>query len=187
MTDDVFVDSTTQEGVERIRGYALGWLERADYAGKLERGWPVEEIGRLLWARVEREFAPVWRGPVVSNRPLAQVIATSMVEDYFAAYPEKRTSRYAVSGALGDGSFRRCVVDFVHDLEEFDPGGVAEDPTVVAELFWDDVRVNPDRWGYDPERGPFVDDPQRARTVAEEAIREYFDLRHQIAEMRSRG
>lgn len=179
---DPFVDATTLAGQARIRGYALGWLERLDYSGKLERQWSPDELGALIWRRVESEFAPVWPGDVVNNRPLAEVIAASMVEDYYGAYPERRLCRYAVAGPLGDLAFRRCVADFVDDLDEFAPEGLPEAPERAAEQFWREVRAHPERWGYRPAVGPFVDDEPRARVVVLDAIRECYDLRERAAE-----
>lgn len=181
---DPFVDATTLAGQARIRGYALGWLERLDYSGKLEREWSADELGALLWRRIESEFAPVWEGDVVDNRALAEVIATSAVEDYFGAYPERRRCRYAVAGPLGDRAFRRCVADFVDDLEEFAPEGLPAAPEGVAERFWREVRAHPERWGYRPATGPFVDDEPLARTVALDEIRECYQLRARAAERR---
>jgi hypothetical protein len=182
---EVFVDCTTLAGQQRIRSYVMGWLERLDYAGRLERAWPAEELARRIWERVRQDFEPVWDGPVVANLPLTVVVATAMVEDYFAAYPVRRAVRYAVRGPLPDDEFRRCVLDFVHDLEEFEPAALPESAEDAADAFWSTVRASPMRWGCRPERGPLVDDERRAREVAVEAIREYFDARRR-ADRRSR-
>jgi hypothetical protein len=185
MEEGVFVDSTTMEGQRRIRGYALALLERVDYHGKLERDWSEEALGRFVWERIRKEYASAWNGVFVSNEDLAVVIAITMVEDYYVAYPDQRQSRYAVSGPLPDVTFRRCVVDYLNDLEEFEPmlatGGIGE----VAALFWKDVEAHPARWGYAATIGPFVDDRERAEAVAQEAIREYRDLVAEVVAMRA--
>jgi hypothetical protein len=179
-----FIDSTVREGQARIGEYVLGWLERLDYAGKLDRAWPEEELAAVVWGRIERDFGAHWDGPVVTNRALAEVVATVMVEDYFASYPRRRASRYSVGGPLPDAGFRRCVLDFIHDLEEFAPAELPPRPETAAEVFWAEVRENPHRWGCSPGKGPFVDDEPRAREVAVEAIREYFHLRERVEEQR---
>jgi hypothetical protein len=184
---EVFVDCTTWAGQQRIRTYVMGWLERLDYAGRLERGWPVDELAHRVWERVQQDFEPVWDGPIVDNVPLAVMVAAAMVEDYFAAYPERRRVRYAVRGPLPDHEFRRCVLDFVHDLEEFEPGSLPETPEDAAAAFWSTVAESPIRWGCSPERGPLVDDEPRAREVAVEAIREYFDTRRRAQRRRRRS
>lgn len=181
---DPFIDCTTMEGQRRIRGYVLGWLERLDYAGKLDRCWPPDELGCRIWERVEQEFSSVWPGPIVANVPLARVIAVSMVEDYFDAYPERRPTRYSVAGPLPDGEFRRCVLDFVHDLEEYEPACLPQLPELAAAAFWEAVAENPERWGCRPELGPLVDDVPRARMVAIDAIQSYFDLRRRVERRR---
>jgi len=181
------IDSTTLEGQRRIRAFALCWLERLDYSRKLDRAWPAAELGNRLWARFEHEYAPHWRGPLVTNRPIAEIIATTMVEDYYEAYPERRASRYSVMGPLVDTPFRRCVLDFVHDLEEFEPAALPTSPLATAEMFWADVRANPERWDYDPEDGPFVDDEHHASLVALEALADYFALKTGVAELRERA
>lgn len=180
---EAFVDSTTMEGQQRIRGYVLAWLERLDYAGDLERDEDPDVLGARLWEWVDREYAPVWKGEVVTNAPLARVIASTMVEDYLAAFPRRRASRYSVAGPLGDAEFRRCVLDFVHDLEEFEPESLPERPEAAADVFWSDVRENARRWGYDPARGPFVDDEFAAARVVLEAIRDYYALKAEAAEL----
>jgi hypothetical protein len=182
-----FIDCTTLDGQRRIRGYVLGWLERLDYGGRLDRNWPVCELADRLWERVEREFAAVWLGPVVENRALCRVIAETMVEDYYAAYPERRASRYSVVGVLPDVTFRRCVLDFVQDVEEFEPAALPRRPEAAAEEFWSTVREHPDRWGCRPERGAFVDDELRARQLSVEVIRDYFALQLRVAEQRAAG
>ena len=179
------VDSTTLDGQHRIRAFALCWLERLDYSGKLDRGWPATELGNRLWARFEHEYAPHWQGPLVTNRMIAEVITTSMVEDYYDAYPQRRASRYAVTGPLEDTPFRRCVLDFVHDLEEFEAALLPATPLAAAELFWTDVRQNPQRWGYDPDDGPFVDDEHHAGYVALEVLCDYYALKQSVAELRA--
>lgn len=182
---DCFVDSTTMEGQGRIRAYALAWLERLDYADRLEREWDADELGTMLWARIDHEFAPLWDGPVTCNRALAEIICAAMVEDYFAAYPEPRASRYSVRDDFGDSVFRRCATDFIDDLDEYEPALLPTDPAAAADLFWADVRVRPERWGYDPKRGPFVDDEAFARQVALEAITEYYALRDEVELLRA--
>lgn len=179
-----FLDSTTLEGQGRIREYVLAWLERLDYLDRLDRDWCADALGARIWSRVAEEFRAVWPGRVVTNTALAEVIASTMVEDYFAAYPQRRDSRYAVSGPLEDAGFRRCVLDFLHDLEEFEPAALPREAEDAAEVFWSEVRAHPERWGYSTDRGPFVDDPARARLVAVETIRQYFDLLRRVAEMR---
>ena len=176
-----FIDCTTLRGGHRIRSYVLGWLERLDYSGKLDRGWPAEELGALVWKKVERDFAAVWRGPIVANAPLAEVIATTMVEDYYSAYPTRRTTRFTVVGPLDDGAFRRCVLDFVHDLEEFEPSRLDGGPPAILEAFWQAVGEDPSRWEWRPELGPFVDDEEYARVVALAAVQEYFALQDRAA------
>ena len=182
---DCFVDSTTMEGQRRIRAYALAWLERLDYADRLERAWDADELGQLLWERIDREFAPLWDGPVTRNRALAEVLCATMVEDYFSAYPQPRPSRYSVRDAFGDAVFRRCATDFIDDLDEYEPALLPADPAAAADLFWADVRVRPERWGYDPRRGPFVDDEAHARIVALEAITDYYALRDEVELLRA--
>lgn len=181
---DAFIDCTTLEGQERIRRYVLGWMERLDYSGKLERSWPAEELACRIWNRVMREFSVAWKGPIVTNGPIAELIAVTMVEDYYAAYPERRRSRYTVAGPLSDAEFRRCVLDFVNDLEEYEPGQLSHRPEVTAELFWSTVERTPERWGCSTERGAFVDDERQAREVALLVIEEYFDLQWQVARQR---
>ncbi|MBW3628588.1 MAG: hypothetical protein KY464_04745 [Gemmatimonadetes bacterium] len=185
--NDAFIDCTTLEGQRRIRGYVLGWLERLDYGGRLDRGWPVEELAGRVWDRVEREFAAVWLGPVVENRALCRVIAETMVEDYYAAYPARRCHRYSVLGDLPDVTFRRCVLDFIQDIEEYEPAALPRRPESAAEEFWATVREHPDRWGCKPERGDFVDDEPHARALSVEVIREYFALQGRVAEQRAAG
>jgi hypothetical protein len=181
---EAFIDCTTLDGQKRIRSYVLGWLERLDYAGRLDRCWPACELGARVWDRVEREFAAVWTGPIVENRDLSRLVAEVMVEDYYTAYPTRRDSRYAVVGSLPDVTFRRCVLDFVHDLEEFEPERLPRRPEAAAAEFWSSVETNPDRWGCRPDRGPFVDDERCAKRVAVDVIREYFALRARVAERR---
>lgn len=183
--NDPFIDCTTLDGQRRIRGYVLGWLERLDYGGRLDRAWPMDELAGRLWERVEREFAAVWLGPVVENRALCRVIAETMVEDYYAAYPSRRAFRYAVVGALPDVTFRRCVLDFVQDLEEYEPAALPSRPESAADEFWATVRDHPDRWGCRTDRGPFVDDEPCARLLSVQVIREYFALQGRVAEQRS--
>lgn len=180
-----FIDCTTPRGLQRVRGYVLGWLERLDYAGKLQRSWPEAELGQRIWDKIEREFAAVWKGPVVANRPLAELISVSMVEDYFLAYPERRNSRYSVLGPLPDVAFRRCVLDYLHDLEEFEPAQVPARPELGADAFWDAVRTHPERWGCCAERGPFVDDEPLARRIALEVLHEYFAMQHLLEVQRA--
>lgn len=182
-----FIDCTTLDGQRRIRGYVLGWLERLDYGGRLDRDWPVCELADRLWERVEREFSAVWLGPVVENRALCRVIAETMVEDYYAAYPERRACRYSVVGDLPDVNFRRCVLDFIQDIEEFEPAALPRRAEAAAEEFWNTVRDHPDRWGCRPDRGAFVDDLAVARKLSVEVIREYFALQHRVAEQRAAG
>jgi hypothetical protein len=177
-----FVDSTTLQGQRRIREYVLGWLERLDYAGKLDRCWPAEALGSRIWARILSEFRAAYKGPVVNNGPLAEVIAATMVEDYFAAYAERRPSRYCVSGPLPDTDFRRCVLDFIHDLEEFEPECLPPLPEAAAVAFWQEIRERPQRWGYRASNGPLIDDESRAHQVALEAIVEYYTMRSQLAD-----
>ena len=184
MESDPFLDSTTLEGQQRIRSYILAWLERLDYAGKLNRGWSADELGAVLWERIRQEYSPHWDGALVSNEELARVIAATMVEDYFASYPQRRPSRYSVAGPFGDASFRRAVADFIGDLEDFEAAHLPSSPDDVAAMFWEDVASHPKRWGYDVERGPFVDDETVARRIAREAARDYYALRQSIAEMR---
>lgn len=179
-----FIDCTTLDGQRRIRTYVLGWLERLDYAGRLDRAWPAEELACRIWDRVVREFVPAWKGPIVTNHPLSQVVATTMVEDYFAAYPQRRETRYTVRGPLTDQEFRRCVLDFIHDLEDYEPGQLPSDAEGAAESFWASVRAHPERWGYAEDRGPLVDDEARAREVALEAIRDYYDLQWRVSRQR---
>jgi hypothetical protein len=181
------IDSTTLEGQRRIRAFALCWLERLDYSRKLDRSWPATELGNRLWARFEHEYAPHCKGELVTNRPIAEILAISMVEDYYAAYPERRETRYTVTGPLDDAPFRRCVLDFVHDLEEFEPAVLPATPIAAAEMFWADVRANPARWDYDPEDGPFVDDEHYAGFVALEALNDYYALKAGVAELRERS
>lgn len=181
---DAFIDCTTLEGQRRIREYVLGWMERLDYGGKLDRSWPVEELADRIWDRVLREFSVAWDGPIVTNGPIAALIALTMVEDYFAAYPCRRASRYSVAGPLTDAEFRRCVLDFIHDLEEYEPAELSHRPESAAEVFWDSVRQAPERWGCSPERGDFVDDEERAREVVLEAIEDYFNLQWKVARRR---
>jgi hypothetical protein len=183
---DAFVKATTLEGQQRIRQYVLAWVERLDYGERLDRGWPADELGARVWHKVEQEFAAVWEGAVTDNRPLAEVIATVAVEDYYRAFPERREARYTVAGPLGDHTFRRCAVDFVHDLEEFEPAALPGSPEEAAAMFWDDAHRNPDRWGCKRELGPLVDDEARAREVAYEAIDEYYALRQQLRELNTR-
>jgi hypothetical protein len=183
--NEPFIDCTTLDGQRRIRGYVLGWLERLDYGGRLDRNWPVDELAARLWERVEREFAAVWLGPVVENRALCRVVAETMVEDYYAAYPRRRAFRYSVIGDLPDVTFRRCVLDFIQDLEEYEPEALPQRPEAAAEEFWATVRDHPDRWGCRPERGAFVDDERFARTLAVSVIREYFTLQGRVAERRA--
>lgn len=172
-----FIDCTTLDGQRRIRGYVLGWLERLDYVGRLERSWPADQLADRVWDRVERDFHAVLQAPVVTNEALTRVIASTMVEDYFAAYPERRGTRYAVAGPLPDCEFRRCVLDFIHDLEEFEPAELPLAPEAAAAAFWCAIAESPERWGYASDRGPLVDDEDRARHIAVDAIRVYFDLR----------
>lgn len=179
-----FIDCTTLDGQRRIRGYVLGWLERLDYAGRLDRCWPAQDLAERVWERVEREFAAVWRGPIVENAHLSRVVATTMVEDYYAAYPVQRSHRYCLSGRLPDVTFRRCVLDFIQDLEEFEPAQLPRRPEAAADVFWSSVLEHPDRWGCRPERGPFVDDEGLASRVAVEVIREYFALQERAAARR---
>lgn len=179
-----FIDCTTLDGQRRIRGYVQSWLERLDYAGKLDRGWPARDLAERIWARVQRDFASAWAGPLVLNEPLTCVIASTMVEDYLDAYPERRATRYAVSGPLPDCDFRRCVLDFVHDLEEFEPAELPEAAERAAAAFWTAVEEHPEHWGYTPARGPLLDDPARARLVAQEAIRGYFQMRCRVEHQR---
>lgn len=179
-----FLNATTLYGQERVRSYVLGWLERLDYAGRLDRAWPADELGRMIWERVERDFRPHCSGEVVSNRPIAEVIATVMVEDYYAAYPERRSSRYSVGGPFGDEAFRRCVLDFLHDLEEFDEPEAAAHPHRAADAFWEHVREHPQRWGCSGARGAFVDDEPRARGVVLETLLEYRELMRRAEESR---
>lgn len=176
-----FIDCTTLHGQRRIRSYVLGWLERLDYAGRLDRCWPEAELALRIWDRVEREYAVAWKGPVVENRPLARVIACTMVEDYYRAYPERRICRYSVAGVLPDVTFRRCVLDFIHDIEEFEAAALPVEPRAAADVFWAAVRATPERWGCRGDRGPFVDDEPRAWSVALEVIEEYFDLQSRLA------
>ena len=139
--------------------------------------WPADQLGDRIWERVERDFRAVLQAPVVLNAPLTRVIASTMVEDYFSAYPERRCTRYAVSGPLPDDEFRRCVLDFIHDLEEFEPAELPLAPEAAAAAFWCAIAEAPERWGYAHDRGPLVDDEDRAHHVAVDAIRGYFDLR----------
>ena len=175
-----FIDSACLDGQRRIRDYVLGWLERLDYAGKLDRSWPTCELANRIWARIVSEFESVCENPVVSNGPLAEIIAETMVEDYFAAYPERRDCRYAVAGPLPDCEFRRCVLDFIHDLEEFEPAHLPQYPEAAVTAFWNELHERPHRWGYVAGRGPLIDDERRARAVALEAITEYYALRERI-------
>lgn len=181
---DPFLDSTTMEGQLRIREYVLRWLERLDYGDRLDRTWSPDDLGTLIWTRVAQEFGAFLPGRVVTNTALAEVIAATMVEDYFAAYPERRPSRYSVAGPLMDSGFRRCVLDFLHDLEEFEPAALPEDVREAADVFWYEVRTFPQRWGYSVDQGPFVDDQRRAEEVALETIRNYFDMLRRAAELR---
>ena len=182
---DPFIDCTTLDGQRRIRGYVLGWLERLDYGGRLDRDWPVDELACRLWDRVEREFAAVWLGPVVENSALCRVVAETMVEDYYAAFPERRGFRYSVGGPLPDVTFRRCVLDFIQDMEEYEPGALPRRADAAAEEFWATVREHPERWGCRPERGDFVDDEISARDLSVEVIREYYALRARVAARRA--
>lgn len=181
---EAFIDSTTLEGQHRIRSYVTAWLARLDYARKLQRAWSASELGGLVWTRIEQQYAAGWDGPVVTNRGLATVIATVAVEDYFATYPERRASRYAVRNPVEEGEFRRCVLDFVHDLEEFEPAELPDDPEEVVAAFWRDVRAHPDRWGYSERRGPFVDDEARAGEIATETVRAYAEQTRRLAKLR---
>lgn len=183
---DVFVKATTIDDQQRIRQYVLAWVERLDYGEKLDRGWPADELGARVWHKVEQEFSAVWEGPVTDNRALAEVIATVAVEDYYAAFPARRGARYSVAGPLGDHAFRRCALDFVHDLEEFEPAALPGTPEEAAAMFWDDAHRNPARWGCTRDLGPLVDDEPRARQVAQETIGEYYALRRQLREAASR-
>jgi hypothetical protein len=183
---DVFVASTTLQGQSRIREYVLAWLERLDYSGKLERSWPAEALGERIWHRVETEFAAVWDGPVTDNRMLAEIVAAAAVEDYYGAFPDRRGFRYVVHSPLGDAAFRRCALDFVHDLEEYEPAAMPTSPERAAELFWLDARSNPARWGCRADLGPLVDDESRAEEVVVETMREYYALKQQIREMNAR-
>jgi hypothetical protein len=182
---DVFVDATTLPGQQRIREYVIAWLERLDYSEKLDRSWPADELGARIWNRVDQEFAAVWDGPVTDNRAIAEVIATIAVEDYYEAVPQRLGVRFSVSSPFGDASFRRCALDFVHDLEEYEPNALPTTAEEVAEMFWHDVHANPDRWGCKATLGPLVDDEGRAREIATETIREYFTLREQLREMKA--
>jgi hypothetical protein len=182
---EAFIDCTTLAGQRRIRDYVQGWLERLDYAGRLDREWPPEELAARVWERVERDFAAVWPGPVVENRDLARVVATAMVEDYHAAYPVRRVFRYAVRGGLPDATFRRCVLDFLHDLEEYEPAELSRHPEVAASAFWSSVRTSPERWGVDGDPLTFVDDAPRAHHIAVEVIRDYFDLQARVERRRA--
>ena len=182
---EAFIDSAERGGQQRIREYVLGWLERLDYGGKLERAWPPAELARVVWDKVERDFTAHWRGPVVSNRELARVVALVVVEDYFECYPHRRGSRYSVRGPLTDAAFRRCVLDYVHDVEEFSPSELSDDPAEVVAVFWAEVRENPHRWGCSPEKGPFVDDEATAHRVALEVVGEYYTLRSRVAAQRA--
>ena len=182
---DPFIDCTTLDGQRRIRGYVLGWLERLDYGGRLDRDWPVDALACRVWERVERDFAAAWRGPVVENRALCRVVAETMVEDYYAAFPERRGFRYSVTGPLPDVTFRRCVLDFIQDMEEYEPGSLPRRPDAAADELWTSVQADPERWGVRPERGPFVDDEERARELSVEVIREYDALRARVAARRA--
>lgn len=182
---EAFLDAGSAVGQARIRSYVLGWLERLDYSDRLERCWPAAELAGAIWERVERDFAHHWVGPVVSNAPLARVIAETAVDDYLAAYPAARDCRYAVGCPLGDASFRRCVLDFLHDLEEFGPEELSADADEAALAFWREVRESPHRWEYSPQRGPFVDDEVRARRVVRETIEEWHELRERARELGS--
>jgi hypothetical protein len=186
MTTTPFIDCTTLEGQRRIRAYILAWLERLDYSGRLERSWPPDELGPCIWDRVEREFSAVWRGPIVENRSLSRVVAVTMVEDYYAAYPQRRATRYTVSGFLPDVCFRRCVLDFINDLEEYEPACLEGGAEAMAALFWESVRDNPERWGCRPEHGPFIDDEVIARSVVLEVIHDHLVLRVRAAAMECR-
>lgn len=180
-----FIDCSARAGQRRIRDYVLGWLERLDYAGRLDRAWPAEELGARVWDRVERDFAAVWRGPVVENRALARIVATVMVEDYYAAYPFQRVFRYTVRGSLPDVTFRRCVLDFVQDLEEYEPHELEYHPEAAADAFWSAVRASPERWGCRADPTSFVDDEARARRLSVEVIRDYFDLQARVERQRA--
>jgi hypothetical protein len=180
-----FIDCTTLDGQRRIRGYVLGWLERLDYGGRLDRDWPVDELACRLWERVEREFAAVWLGPVVENRALCRVVAETMVEDYYAAFPERRGFRYSVAGPLPDVTFRRCVLDYIQDMEEYEPGALPRRPEAAAEEFWATVREHPERWGVRADRGDFVDDEIGARELSVDVIRVYYALRARVAARRA--
>ena len=157
---DPFIDCTSLDGQRRIRGYVLGWLERLDYGGRLDRDWPVDELA-------------------------CRVVAETMVEDYYAAFPGRRGFRYSVTGPLPDVTFRRCVLDFIQDMEEYEPGALPPRADAAAEEFWSSVRADPDRWGVRPERGPFVDDEEQARELSVEVIREYHALRARVAARRA--
>jgi len=180
-----FVDSTVRDGQQRIRGYVVGWLERLDYSGKLDRAWSAEELGSRIWERIRGDYSTHLRGTsVATNDDLARVIAVAAVEDFFSTYPERRPYRYSVAGPLGSDPFRRAVLDFVHDLEEFEPASLPDTAAAAAEMFWADVQGSPRRWGYDPDRGPFVDDEGRARRVALEVMHDYFGLLREVEAMR---
>lgn len=182
---EAFIDCTTLAGQRRIRDYVLAWLERLDYSGRLDRDWPAEELGARVWERVERDFAAAWRGPVVENGGLARVVATVMVEDYYAAYPQRRVFLYTVRGALPDVTFRRCVLDFVHDLEEYAPHELTPHPEAAADAFWAAVRARPERWGCRADPATFVDDEARAHRLSVEVIRDYFDLQARVERQRA--
>lgn len=184
---DAFIDSTTLEGQHRIRSYVTSWLARLDYAGKLQRTWSPDELGGLVWERIEQQYRAGWEGPVVTNRAIAEVIASIAVEDYFTVYPQRRASRYAVANPVEEGEFRRCVLDFVHDLEEFEPGSWPAEAEEVVRAFWSEVRAHPDRWGYSARRGPFVDDEERAHAVALETVRGYAAQLGRLAKLREGG
>jgi hypothetical protein len=180
---DTFVEATTLSGQHRIREYVLAWIERLDYADRLDRAWPADELGARIWYKVEQEFSAVWTGGVTDNRALAEVIAAVAVEDYYTVFPQRRACRYVLDGPLGDHTFRRCAIDFVHDLEEYEPALLPACPDEAARMFWDDASRDPGRWGCRPHLGPLVDDEPLARDVAREAIREYYTLRRQVHEL----
>lgn len=180
-----FIDCTRLEGQRRIRSYVLGWLERLDYAGRLDRSWPADALGQRVWERIDREYSVAWGGPVVSNQPLAAAIAATMVDDYYEAYPERRSCRYSVAGPLPDDTFRRSVLDFVQDLEEYEPTLLPGGARAAADAFWKAVHSSPERWGYRLDGGCFVDDEVRAKEVVVDVIEEYFALLVRAARRRS--